>query len=61
MYANRIRSSSRYRTTEKVRDETAHIRYIKETLEGKHKRIVNRKESAGKDYRRWYRQNVAKI
>jgi hypothetical protein len=61
MYANRIRSSSRYRTTEKVRNDTAQIRYIQETIEGKHKRIVNRKESTGKDFRRWYRQNVAKI
>ena len=61
MYANRIRSTSRYRTTEKVRDETAQIRYIQETIEGKHKRIVNRKESAGKDFRKWYRQNITTI
>lgn len=54
MYATRTRSRYTYRTSEKLRQDTADFRYFCEVTAGKHCRLKNHPQSVGKDFKRWY-------
>lgn len=53
MYATRGKTATRYRTTEKLREQTAHIRYIQEVCQGKHAPSGDNCNATGKYYKRW--------